>query len=559
MKPTQPYVVIVGAGPTGLMTANLLGRADVPVLVIERDAVVSDQPRAVSIDDEAMRTLQAAGLYKAAQQITVEGTGTQYYGQDGDSLAYARGAFPPRLGHSVKNPLDQPEFDRMLLAGLARYPSVQVVFGTSLTGVRQTNGGVQLNVTDSLGDVRNWDTDYLLGCDGGRSSVRALLGIEMTGQTFPDPWIVIDAVEDPHDQRYAMHHGDPRRPHVIIPGRNGRCRYEFMLLPGEDPDAAVTMESVAKLLEPYRQVDSAQIVRRAVYQFHALIAETWQVDRIFLLGDAAHMMPPFAGQGLNSGLRDACNIGWKLGALWRGQAGPHILDSYEVERRPHAEAMVQLSQRMGSIMMTTSATRARVRDLTMSLVAATSFGRRYLRELRFKPKAVIGAGILIDKDTNDGLIGHMLPQPAVLEQNGGRVLLDAALGDGFALLVVDPAPTDPMPDDELWADLAATVVRIRLDDRLPVRAREGVSIADADGVLTELLRTQVGNVLVIRPDRYVAAVFDAETEAYVAQHLRRLLGTPFKSTTSHTERASMKPRDELDQTDQGAQPKLEAR
>jgi 3-(3-hydroxy-phenyl)propionate hydroxylase len=185
----------------------------------------------------------------------------------------------------------------------------------------------------------------------------------MRGATVDEPWIVVDVDNDPHDERYAMHHGDPRRPHVIVTGLSGRCRYELLLLPGEDPALATRFDFVRELVAPYRDLSPADVRRCIVYRFHALVADRWRCSRVLLAGDAAHMMPPFAAQGLNSGLRDAFNLAWKLALVERGEAGPGLLDTYEVERRPHAEAMVRFSQRLGAVMMTTDPVRAALRDV----------------------------------------------------------------------------------------------------------------------------------------------------------------------------------------------------
>ncbi|HYC82549.1 MAG TPA: FAD-dependent oxidoreductase, partial [Solirubrobacterales bacterium] len=336
MAERETEVLVVGAGPTGLATANLLAAAGIEVTVVEREPDVAAEPRAVSVDDESMRLLQSLGIPPEPTAALVPGTGTRYYGAGGQLLAGAASPTPPPLGHPLKNPIDHSEFTRLLLDSLRGRERAEVHFGCGLTGLELGADGAVATLATAAGEER-MAARFVLGCDGGRSNVRGLLGIAMRGSSVDQPWLVIDTVGDPHDERYAMHHGDPTRPHVILPGPNGRCRYEFLLLEGEDEGEATSFETARRLLERHRgPVSPADVVRQQVYVFHALLAERWRVGAVFLLGDAAHMMPPFAGQGLSTGLRDAANLSWKLAAVLRGRLGEPVLASYEQERRPHA-------------------------------------------------------------------------------------------------------------------------------------------------------------------------------------------------------------------------------
>jgi 3-(3-hydroxy-phenyl)propionate hydroxylase len=513
---SEAGVLVVGAGPTGLVLANLLGHYGIPATVIERADDVCDEPRAVSIDDESMRTLQAAGLLDLIADVVMDGTGTKYHGRDGRVLAYARGNARP-LGHSVKNPVDQPDLVRRLLRGLARFEHVSVRFGTELVALDPGEDTTAVRVNGPDGELELC-CRWIVGCDGGRSTVRTHAGIAMRGATVDEPWIVVDVDNDTHDERYAMHHGDPRRPHVIVTGLDGRCRYEMLLLPGEDLALATSFDFVRELIAPYRDLSREDIRRCVVYRFHTLVADRWRRGRVVLAGDAAHLMPPFAAQGLNSGLRDAFNLAWKLALVERGDAGPGLLETYEIERRPHAEAIVRFSRRMGAVMMTTDPMRAGVRDALLRCACRVPPLRRYVTEMRFKPIARITRGVVIPDDSD--LTGRALPQPYVLDDVGRRVRLDGSLGDGFVLVVVDGwwRPSDP-----LWARLRTRVVSLRLDDRLPRQQPGAVQIADADGVLSKRLAEHRGCILCLRPDRVVAGMFEPAAESAFAAALQRAL------------------------------------
>ncbi|WP_055539556.1 FAD-dependent monooxygenase, partial [Streptomyces neyagawaensis] len=411
-----PPVLVVGAGPTGLTAAHLLGSRGVRVLLVERNTTTSNDAKAISLDDESLRTLQSAGgLDEAVYPILVPGTGTRYFGVGGRPLVHARGTGDQRLGHPFKNPFAQPDLERVLCTQLRRLPGVDVRFGTRLTALAQHPDRVRVSLRTGGedGPVEELDVSYVLGCDGGRSTVRDLLSVPMRGRSFPDVWLVADTLEDTHDQRYGMHHGDPDRPVVIVPGQDGRCRYEFRLKPGEcEAGTSPPFALVRELLRPHREITPDQIERAVAYSFHALLADRLREGRCFLLGDAAHMMPPFAGQGLNSGIRDAANLCWKISEVLAGRAGDAMLDTYDSERRPHARAVIDLSVRLGRIVMTTSRPRALLRDALVRTAMHIPPARRYLTEMRYRPDTRLRAGaVLPTNGAGSGLVGTMLPQP----------------------------------------------------------------------------------------------------------------------------------------------------
>ncbi|MGI8330459.1 FAD-dependent monooxygenase [Actinomadura scrupuli] len=529
-------VLIVGAGPTGLAAANLLGQAGVPVSLIEQHATTSDEAKAISLDDESLRTMQAAGWDDKVAEVVTPGTGTRYYDRRGRPLLHAKGPFPFRLGHPFKNAFAQPDLERVLLDGLDRFPHVEVAFETTLIGLRPGADRVEATIVrrsgrggpDGAAGSETLPFAYVLGCDGGRSAVRELRGITMSGRNHEEKWLVVDTLGDQRDERFAMHYGDPGRPHVIVPGRGNRCRYEFALRPDEaDLGQVVDFELIRRLLAPFRAIEPHHVERAVVYRFNALVADTWGSGRCFLLGDAAHMMPPFAGQGLNSGVRDAANLCWKLVAVLSGTAGPALLDSYEVERKPHALATVRLSERLGTVVMTRNRWTARARDAAVRLLKLFPGTRDYLEAMRFRPVARYQQGFVhvTGRDAQRDLVGVQLPQPRVYTGDYELVRMDDALGPGFSLLGVDVAEAEWAGLDPRLEGLAPRRIEVALGDRMPRAAPGRRACTDADGRLEGFFRGMSGHFVLVRPDRFIAAVFTAAQSGRVMGELAPFLDT----------------------------------
>ncbi|WP_059005696.1 bifunctional 3-(3-hydroxy-phenyl)propionate/3-hydroxycinnamic acid hydroxylase [Streptomyces specialis] len=530
-RATEP-VLVVGGGPVGLTVANLLAARGVPVVLVERNASTSDEAKAISLDDESLRTLQAADLADKVLEIVVPGTGTRYYDRRGRVLFHAQGPEPYRLGYPFKNQFAQPELERVLLDSLKSRPGAEVRFSTELVSVTEdadgATAGLRATGAGAAEAAEELRVSWVLACDGGRSTVRELRGIDMTGTSHQVVWLVADTTGDHHDERFGMHRGTPDRPTVIVPGRNGRCRYEFLLHPGEgEKGVSPGFETVRRLVAPYRSLTEDQIERCTTYTFNAVIADRWRDGRCLLLGDAAHMMPPFAGQGLNSGVRDAANLAWKIDEVWHGRAGHGLLDTYEAERRPHATAMVRFSERLGDIVMTTGRRRALARDVAARALLLTPPGRRYLTEMRFRPRARHTAGLVFG---DHPLTGTPLPQPRVLVPPSLRPRrLDDVLGHGLALLGVDvPDAAWERLGSAPWRDATWPIRRIDvfLGDRLPRPAPGRHAVADADGRLEEALAAARNRFVLVKPDRYIAAVMGPDELASVGAALRTRLTGP---------------------------------
>jgi 3-(3-hydroxy-phenyl)propionate hydroxylase len=499
-------VLVVGAGPVGMTAAILLAARGVRVLVVERNTGTADDPKAISLDDESLRTYQQAGIADQVLRVIVPGTGTMYFDSDDQELFHARAAVPFRSGFPFKNPFAQPDLERVLSAALSSHPLIDLRFGATLKSFTQDADGVDAEIQWAGGTVAA-RSRFIIGADGGRSTVRSIVATPMIGRSHNDVWLVIDTLGDTRTERYSMHHANPRRPHVVVPGLGGRCRYEFYTYPGEceatdDPP----FELIERLLAPYRSITPEQVERAVAYKFHGLNAERWQHGRAFLMGDAAHMMPPFAGQGLNSGVRDAANLTWKLTEVLQERATANILGTYEIERRPQVEAVVRSSERLGRVVMTRSVRLARYRDNAVRRVLDTPDGRSFFEEMRWRPSARYESGLLFAPESSP-LVGAQIGQPTVFWFNRHeQVPFDRILGNGWALLGVEVTDDDWRRAATALQPLEPQLVDVPLDDTVHNRPEQIQIAIDLDTRLYAELADARGHFVLIRPDRFVAAV-----------------------------------------------------
>ena len=320
-------VLFVGAGPTGLLLANLLGTMGIETVIVDRNESTVTDPRAVSIDDESMRALQSAGLSNEVLKIVTRGYGSIYKGPNGKAFSEVKPSSKD-FGFDKRNAFEQPNLEALLRRGLDRFNSVTPFFRTTLTGFKRKSGYVSVFLKPEEGEEYVIDTKYMFGCDGGQSKVRKDLEINMLGSTFKEPWLIVDLKTTKNKGFHTEVLCDPKRSCISLPGPDGIRRYEFKLHKHEREEDVIKEDYVRKLLASVGPDKNEKFRRVKVYTFHARLAETWRKGRVFLAGDAAHLTPPFAGQGMNSGLRDSHNLAWKIfEALRKKNIPTRILDS----------------------------------------------------------------------------------------------------------------------------------------------------------------------------------------------------------------------------------------
>ncbi|WP_020646256.1 bifunctional 3-(3-hydroxy-phenyl)propionate/3-hydroxycinnamic acid hydroxylase [Amycolatopsis balhimycina] len=518
-------VAIVGAGPVGATAANLLGTYGVTTLIIDREPDVVGYPRAIGVDDESLRTFQTIGLAGEVLRSAIQNVPLKFFDASGHCLADIRPTAQD-FGWYKRNIFLQPEAEAVLRRGLRRFPHVQVMLGTELRQIRQDADGVTLSFVGEDG-AREVRADYVIAADGGRSTVRGLLGIPLEGSTHPRKWVVIDCANDPLEAPYTALHCDPRRPYVCAHLPDDRRRWEFMLFPGEDAGEMLAPDRVAGLLRHHlADPGVVDVIRARVYTHHSRIAARFADGRIALAGDAAHLMPPWAGQGMNTGIRDVTNLCWKLTAIVRDQADHSLFLTYEQERRPHAKAMIDLSTTLGRILSPTRRSLAHARNWFLRAASLAPAVKRWVLEMRFKPVPRYQAGFVAPGPHLPG-VGRMFVQPRVETGEGTHPRLDDVLGPWFAVIGFECDPLAKLGDAEL---AAVKVFRPRIVKIVESRAGERhhrqhcadqdtIVVEDVHNELRPWFQARARDVVVVRPDRYVAAMTTADELGPVVTNL----------------------------------------
>ena len=358
MSTTAVPVVIIGAGPTGLTAATLLGQYGVPCLLLERWEGIYPQPRAVHLDDEIYRVLARIGVGEEFAAVSRPCHGLRLVDRNHSVLGeFRRGIAEGKHGFPEANMFDQPELEDILRTNLKRFDSVTLRGSAEVTELTQDGAGpVHVDYVDRVtGQEHAIEARYVLGCDGANSLVRSVIGATMRDLKFEQRWLVVDvATSAEFDAWEGVHQVcDPARAATYMRIGTARYRFEFRLGAGETVDDYRDVTKLHPLLAPWTKairVEQLQIVRVAEYTFRARVADRWRDRRIFLLGDAAHLTPPFIGQGLCAGIRDSANLSWKLAGVLDGALPERVLDTYEAERKPHATALIRLAKLVGTAM-----------------------------------------------------------------------------------------------------------------------------------------------------------------------------------------------------------------
>ncbi|MCP9273217.1 bifunctional 3-(3-hydroxy-phenyl)propionate/3-hydroxycinnamic acid hydroxylase [Mycolicibacterium arenosum] len=509
-------VLIVGAGPVGLTLANVLGAHGVRTLIVEERDTLIDYPRGVGLDDEALRTFQSIGVVDDVLPHTVPNQILRFY--DGNRRLLAEMAPPDaRFGWPKRNGFVQPMVDAELCRGLERFECVEILWSSRMEGCTETGDAVRVDIVGPTG-AESIAARYVVGCDGGRSATRRLLDVTFEGTTAATRWLVIDVATDPLGHPNSEVGADPARPYASISIAHGIRRFEFMIHADETDEQVETPEFIHRVLTPFVPYpERVEIIRHRVYTHHSRIAGAFRKGRVFLAGDAAHLMPVWQGQGYNSGIRDSANLGWKLAAVVTGRAGDGLLDTYDVERRKHARAMIDLSTLVGRVISPTNRRVAALRDRVIRGASIVPTLKRYILEMRFKPMPRYEQGAIAHLEPRSATspTGTLFIQPRVDTRDVQNVLLDDVIGPGFAVLSWNNNPRKLLGDIafQRWKALGATFIALRPMTQLKWPGHddpEVVVVGDRTGALKAWFDGHAESVLFLRPDRCIAGACIAQ-------------------------------------------------
>ncbi len=509
MAPESVDVIIVGCGPVGAMAANLLGQQGVRTLVVERESTPHGQSRAFSLDDEGQRIFQSAGLVGDLGPGFFPCKRLQYLNDSLRSLAEVDflGLDRP-FGYVPAAFFQQPRMEAALRRGMQRFPHVTLWLGHEVESFVQDEDGITVRVT-SLSEQRavNVRARYLLACDGAHSSIRRRLGLKLEGTTALEHSLAITVKTASPKPEIASYLCGPVRRGFIARTSDDEIRMDVILEPDANLKEARELDNVRRIIGHYVDLSTVELDSVKIFSYHSRMSEKWRVGRVFLLGDAAHLMPPFLGQGLCAGLRDAANLSWKLGMVLAGAADADLLDTYEVERRGHVAEIIRGSDAMGRVMMSGGRVTARARNALIQILYRLPVTGDFIRQYKAKPQLPLRRGFMVGTARGKGGApqGSYFPQPSVERPDGTTALLDDCLGEGFVVLTRPGAPQEAQREAQALADeLGARWLRVAPAARAGACGPDAV--VDLEGRLGAWFAQYGADLVVLRPDHYVYGV-----------------------------------------------------
>ena len=495
-------VIIVGMGPVGALCANLAGMWGLKALVVDKSETVYTNPRAMGFDHEVMRVFGNIGLADEIAGHVMPYRPSEYRTTGSALIKRIDAAKPPfALGWAPNYVFSQPPVERALRGKIADLKSVTVELGSEVLSVDSTGSQAAVRIRSKDGTERTLTADYVLACDGGTSPIRTRLGLKMEDLAFDEPWLVVDVLLNEgageHLPKTNVQFCELARPCTFVVGPGQHRRWEFMINPDEQPTEISQPEAIRKLISRWLPETGYQLWRASAYRFHALILEQWQSDRVFFLGDAAHMTPPFLAQGMCQGIRDALNLVWKLALVKGGLAAPAFLTTYQAERIPHVRQTTLAAKEFGAVICERDSEKAAIRDA------------RLIRQMTENPEGTVRQSLI--PGLSQGFVaqvapaGELFPQPMVINHAGKTALLDEFTGQSFRVVIAPGFDASALlrclRSSQSLKGLPIHVVRLVGPQQPGPRTADDYQ--EVNGVLAQWLESRGCNVVIVRPDHYV--------------------------------------------------------
>lgn len=513
--PTDYDIIISGYGPAGATIANLMGQKGYRVAVVDQFEAIFDKPRAITADQEVMRVFQEIGLADEINATTSPHPGTDFVGLDGEVIKRFYPAPPPQqLSWEATWMFVQPELEATLRKGVARFSNVQELLGWQVTDHEKQEDWVQVHLrrmTD--GHTQTLTGRYLLSCEGANSQIRQREKGSIEDLAFDEWWMVVDMwIRGPIElPERCVQYCRPSRPGTYIVGPDNLRRWEMKILPGENPqDFMNDSGKVMQALSAFVDTTHLELCRIAVYRFHAVVANDWRFDRVFLLGDSAHQMPPFLGQGLCAAIRDAVNLAWKIDGVERKGYSSRILDTYGQERKKHVRTVVGHAKTFGLIIGELDEAAALRRDQELKEQLAS--GKAETVRQKFIPGLEVGALASLQDGSPALGAGELFVQPWV-QQGADWTRLDDVMTTGFWITTtgaIDPAMWRDLP---AWRQMGGRTVAIHT----VVQSHTGLDtdtlqVVEREGLFAQWMQERQAMAVLVRPDHYVYGVAQTPAE-----------------------------------------------
>lgn len=518
--PADYDIIISGYGPAGATIANLMGQKGYRVAIVDQFEAIFDKPRAITADQEVMRVFQEIGLADEINATASPHPGTDFVGLDGEVIKRFYPAPPPQqLSWEATWMFVQPELEATLRKGVARFSNVREWLGWQVTDHEKQEDRVKVHLRHMTdGRTQTLTGRYLLSCEGANSQIRQREKGSIEDLAFDEWWMVVDMwIRGPIElPERCVQYCRPSRPGTYIVGPDNLRRWEMKILPGENPqDFMNDSAKVMQALSAFVDTTHLEMCRIAVYRFHAVVANDWRFDRVFLMGDSAHQMPPFLGQGLCAAIRDAVNLAWKIDGVERKGYSSRILDTYGQERKKHVRTVVGHAKTFGLIIGELDEAAALRRDQELKALLAS--GKAETVRQKFIPGLEVGA-LACQNGTPTLGAGELFVQPWV-QQDADWVRLDDVMSTGFWIATTDAVDPAMWRDLPAWKQMGGSTVAIHNEVQShTAQDVDTLQVVEREGLFAQWMQERQAMAVLVRPDHYVYGIAQTAAELQVLIH-----------------------------------------